>query len=348
MRRSRVALVRCSTYDPNDVYEALRRGVTMLGGADRFVSPGERILLKPNVLAGETPERAVTTHPSVLSGCVRWLRECGAEVRFGDSPILDSPARGVRRSGLLEAGIRSGAQFVEFSAGGSLPNPHGESVSSFPVARAVLACDGMINLPKMKAHQLTRITGAVKNTFGCIPGRRKALYHVQFLDVFDFSQLLVDLSSLLRPRLHILDGVVAMEGNGPRGGDPRPMHLLVLSEDPVAVDATFSRLVGLDPEFVPTTVIGQQRGLGRFRRGAIEYVGEPLESFIDEGFKVVRNPVLPHAAIAHCSTIKNAVLPRPVIDARRCVCCGTCIEACPVPDKALRFTQDGSHPPQYD
>ena len=347
MSRSTVALVRCTTYDPDVVYRALGRGIELLGGLDRFVSPGERILLKPNILAADRPENVVTTHPSVLSGCIRLLREAGAEVRFGDSPGLDSPAHAAKRSGLLAAGIAAGAEFVDFSTTSRVDNPRADLVSSFPVAQAVHECDGIVNLPKMKTHQLTRITGAVKNLFGCISGKRKALYHVQFQDVDKFSALLVELNMLLRPRLHVMDGIVAMDGNGPRSGDPRPMHVLILSADPVAVDATFCRLVAMDPTFVPTTVVGHQQGLGRFQEDQIKVLGDPLESLINADFKVIRKPVYSNASYAHYNIIKNAVLPKPVIHEARCVRCGRCVEACPVPDKALRFDNGRRRPPEY-
>jgi uncharacterized protein (DUF362 family) len=341
-------LVRCPTYEPERVYEALSRGVELLGGLDRFVTPGERLLLKPNLLAGDEPDKVVTTHPSVLAASVRLFQEGGAAVCFGDSPGLDRPARAAEHAGLIEAGSRVGAEFVDFSSGSRVDNPDGELVSGFPIAQPVQECDAIVNLPKMKTHQLTRITGAVKNLFGCIPGQRKALYHVQFQDVMVFSTLLVELNLIIRPRIHVMDGVVAMEGNGPRGGDPRPMHVLLLSQDPVALDAAFCRVIALDPKFVPTNVIGHRRGLGHFHDRDVEFVGDPLESFVDREFKIVRKPVYSNASLAHYNVIKNAVLPRPVIDADRCIKCGCCVEACPVPDKALHFEDGRRQPPQYN
>jgi len=347
---STVALVRCDTYDPSVVYAALQRGVDLLGGLERFVSSGERILLKPNVLAGDEPEKAVTTHPAVLEGCVRLFRSAGAAVTFGDSPGMQNALQAAERSGLHAAGVRAGATFDDFSTGSRMENLEGSLVDGFPIAQAVHDCDGMVNLPKMKTHQLTRITGAVKNLFGCVPGRRKALYHVQFQDVMAFCQLLVELHMQLRPRLHVMDGVLAMEGNGPRSGDPRPMNVLIMSQDPIAVDATFCRLVALDPTFVPTNTLGHERGLGRFRADKVEVVGDDLETLVEPDFKLVRKPVYQNASLAHYNLIKNLVLPRPVIDEATCVRCGDCVEACPVPDKALQFP-DGTgrqSPPVYD
>jgi uncharacterized protein (DUF362 family)/Pyruvate/2-oxoacid:ferredoxin oxidoreductase delta subunit len=348
MDRSTVALVRCDGYDPDTVFAALERGLDLLGGLDRFVRPGERILLKPNILAGDGPEKAVTTHPAVLAGCVRLFRAGGAMVSFGDSPGLDSTAHAARGSGLEEAGVRSGAQLGDFSSGGSLANPGGRLVSSFPAAQAVHQCDGLVNLPKLKTHQLTRITGAVKNLYGCIPGKRKALYHVQFQDILDFCGLLAEINLRLRPRLHVMDAIVAMEGNGPRSGDPRPLNVLILSTDPVAVDATCCRLVDLDPAYVPTTVVGRQLGLGHDQAEFIEYVGDPLEAFVQPGFRLVRKPVYRNASYAYYNTIKSLVLPRPAIDEARCIRCGICVSACPLPEKALGFRNGNrEHPPVY-
>jgi len=348
MERSTVALVRCETYDPQQVYAALRRGVEFLGGLDRFVRPGERILLKPNILAGEDPERAVTTHPAVLEASVRLFRSAGATVSFGDSPGLEDALHAAKRSGLYEAGLRAGATYGQFSTGTRMANPGGTLVDGFPIAEAVHACDGIVNLPKMKAHQLTRITGAMKNLFGCVPGKRKALYHVQFQDVFAFSRLIAELGTCLRPRLHVLDGIVAMEGNGPRSGDARLMRVLVLSDDPVAVDATFCRLVAMEPTYVPTIRAGHEIGLGRFDAAEIAYVGEDIEPLIDPGFKLVRKPVYANASYAHYRWLKNVLLPKPAIDGSRCVRCGMCVEACPVPGKALRFENGHRAPPVYD
>jgi len=348
MDRSTVVIERCAGYDPEGGYHTLKRGIARLGGMEHFVRPGERILLKPNILAGDAPERAVTTHPAVLAACARLLREGGAEVVFGDSPGLERPSHAAQGSGLLQAGVASGAAYDPFDAPRPLPNPGGEMVSDFPVASIVHGVDGIVNLPKFKTHQLTRITGAVKNTFGTISGRRKAMYHVQFPDVKDFCSFLIELNLRLRPRLHIIGAIVAMEGNGPRSGAPAEIGALILSADPVAVDATACRLAAMDPAHVPTNTRGAEMGLGRWREEQIAYLGAPYRDLVRPRFEAVRKPVYSNATFAYYGAIKNLLLPKPEIDAHRCVRCGRCVEACPVPGKALNW-RDGrrDRPPVY-
>jgi uncharacterized protein (DUF362 family) len=347
--RSTVAVVRCPEYDPDRVYAALERGVELIGGLDQFVRPGEHILLKPNILAAEPPDQAVTTHPAVLAACAQLLDKGGATVAFGDSPGFESAAAAVKKSGMYEAGATHGATYAPFAGARPLPVGADASGPSLSVARAIHECDGIVNLPKAKTHQLTRITGAVKNLFGCISGQRKALYHVQYPDVNEFSRFLVELALRVRPRLHVIDGIVAMEGNGPRGGDPRPLHALIMSTDPVAADAIFCRLVHMDPTHVPTSIPGRQIGLGTYLEDEIDLVGDPLPDLACPTFKMVRKPVYDNATWAYFKSVKNLVVPRPVIDPGTCVRCGRCVDACPVPGKALQFArEDHSRPPAYD
>jgi uncharacterized protein (DUF362 family)/ferredoxin len=351
VQRSIVAVVRCETYKVERVEAAVRRGIALLGGLGQFVSEGERILLKPNMLAAVSPDGAATTHPAVLEATARVFQSAGATVCFGDSPALEDPMQAARGSGMAAAGARCEALLADFGRGRPLTGPSARTRGEihFPVAQAVHDCDGMVNLPKMKTHRLTRITGAVKNLYGCVPGTRKALYHVQHRDVGEFSDMLVELALLLRPRLHILDGIVAMEGNGPRSGDPRAIGALVLSVDPVAVDATFCQIVDMDPKLVPTNAAGQRLGLGAYDEQRIERVGDAVEELFLPSFRMVRKPVYDNASYAHYRPIKNALLPKPIIDERACLRCGVCVEACPVPGKALRYADPGSgDPPQYD
>jgi len=124
------------------------------------------------------------------------------------------------------------------------------------------------------------MTGCVKNQFGCIPGPLKGEFHVRIPSIIDFSKMLVDLNVYLKPRLFVMDGIIAMEGNGPRGGTPRKINAILLSEDPIALDATVCRMINLNPEFVPTIVFGKEAGLGTYDENEIEILGDDIQSLV--------------------------------------------------------------------
>ncbi|MDY6917701.1 MAG: DUF362 domain-containing protein [Chloroflexota bacterium] len=348
MNRSKVALVRCETYEDEDVLRAVRTGIDLLGGSGAFAQPGERIVLKPNVLVGVDPTKCVTTHPSVLRAVATLLKEAGANVSYGDSPSVGMCQLNLRRAGLKQVGDELGIELAEFDTGRTVAHADALLIKSFVVANGVLDADALVSLPKLKTHPLTRFTGAVKNQFGCIPGVLKSRYHVKLPDPYHFATMLVDLNTLIRPRLAVMDGIVAMEGNGPRSGTPKALGVLLLSSDLIALDATACRLIALDPEFVPTSKPGEESGLGRYHEADIEIVGEPLESFYDPEFDAIRTAPAPCAGGRWKTFIKNRTCERPVIDESKCTNCGTCVDMCPVSPRAVDWhSGDASRPPSH-
>jgi len=326
----------------------LQQGLDFLGGVSRFVKKHEKLVLKPNVLLGANPDTCVTTHPAVFKAAGKLIQEAGAQVYYGDSSSIGKCEGNCRRAGLKQAGDELGFIIADFDSGRPVSHKDALLIKNFTIANAVLDTDGLVSLPKFKTHGLMRFTGAVKNQFGCIPGFIKSQYHVKLADPYDFAAMLVDINTFIRPRLYIMDGIWAMEGNGPRGGKVRKMNVLLLSTDPIALDATACRMINLDPEDVPTCLAGEQAGLGTYHIEQIEIEGESLKSFYTPAFQVVR------AAPQRCSSgrlksfIKNQVCERPVIDKARCTVCGTCIQMCPVEPKAVNWhTGDKSRPPTY-
>ena len=348
MNRSKVALIRCDTYDDERVYEAIRSGLGLLGGISQFVKPGESIVLKPNVLIGSNPERSVTTHPAVFKAVGRLFREAGASVSYGDSSSFGKCEPNMRKSGLIEAGDELGLSVADFNSGRTVSHKDALLVKSFVIANGVLDSDGLVSLPKLKTHPLTRFTGAVKNQFGCIPGLLKSQYHVKLPDPYDFCSMLVDLNMLVKPRLCVMDGVVAMEGNGPRSGKSKKMSVLLLSSDPIAIDATACRIIDLAPEAVPTSKAGEKARLGTYHSENIEIVGENIESFLDRSFEVIRTPPTPCTSGRVRNFVKNRICEKPVIDEGKCNICGICVNMCPVEPKAVDWhTGDKSRSPTY-
>lgn len=350
MIKSKVSLVRCNSYDEKAVFEAVRKGIDLLGGISSFVKTGERIVLKPNILLPTSPEKGVTTHPAVFRAAGMLLKEAGAEVLYGDSSGIGKTEPNLRRAGLKAVGDELGFTLADFDSSRQVSHKDALLVKQFTLANGVLDCDGLISLPRFKTHGLTRFTGAVKNQFGCVPGLLKAQFHARLANPADFATMLVDINTLIKPRLYIMDGIAAMEGNGPRSGRLRNLNVMLFSSDPVALDATACRIINMDPEIVPTSVPGEAGGLGTYHEENIELLGESLGSFYTPDFDIDRSPVIPVTGGWVRTIIKNRITPRPVIERTTCTSCGTCIEMCPVVPKAVNWKQgdSGSQPPVYN
>lgn len=347
--RSPVALVRCESYEPEEVQGALNRGLDLMGGAGKYVKTGEKILLKPNILTGESPEKNISPHLEVFRAVAKAFTKVGAVLSYGDSPGFGNPKSNAQRGGFGVVADEEGIAWADFTNSIMMQFPDGRVIKKFSIAEGVAASDGLISICKLKTHALTRITGAIKNQFGCIPGARKAEFHSVMPTASLFSQMLVDLNLLLKPRLFIMDSIVAMEGNGPRNGNSRKMNLLLLSTDPVALDATVCRLVNLDPKLVETLVFGEEFGLGHITN--IDYYGDPIEDFIVHDFVVNRSTKKTTTGTSFLSTsfLRRFSAPRPTINPEVCTRCGRCVEVCPAQPKALSWSAGGKvRSPVYD
>ena len=345
---SEVAIVFCGSYAYPEVREAVERGFALLGGAEKFARPHEKILLKLNWLSADPPEKCVTTHPSILRAVAELLQCEGAAVSYGDSPGFQTPEVAAKRTGAAEIAEMLEIPLADFRSGREVHFAEGRQNKKFTIANAVLDSDGVISLPKMKTHGFQLITGAVKNQFGCVPGALKGEFHVKVPEAYEFAKMLIDLNACVHPRLYIMDGVIAMEGNGPRGGTPRQMNVIIFSIDPIALDATMCRLMNLDPALVLTNRAGLEMGAGTYLQEEIQLLGDPLEPLIACDFKVRRESDQSKPKKARPSFIKNAITPRPYILGEKCIRCGICVKMCPVTPKALNW-QDGNkdNPPSY-
>lgn len=345
-RQAAVALVPCESYDQALVDQAVETGAALLGGMERFVSPEESILLKPNLLSRALPQRAVTTHPAVFSAVCRLLREKGyAHLAYGDSPgnITATPEKAAEACGIQVMAEKWQVPLGDFSGGSIVSYPAGKCSRSFMLCRAVQQADAVINLPKMKTHALERITGAVKNLYGCIAGANKAAGHAHYPDSQVFARMLCDLNACVKPRLHILDGITAMEGNGPTSGTPVPMGLLLFSDDPVALDSLFAALVALSPDAVPTCAAGEEMGLGVMNPAQIRVltpqgeitVAQAAAQYGNPAFDVFRG-VMKKGLVAKLLPLLPCLQDRPKVDLSKCVGCGLCQQSCPVESKAVQ------------
>ncbi|HUU06068.1 MAG TPA: DUF362 domain-containing protein [Patescibacteria group bacterium] len=346
--KAKVALIECPDYSEELVSRALRKGIDLLGGITRFARPGERILLKPNILNGAAPEKCVTTHPSVLKAMGLLCQENGSRVSFGDSPGFVNARDAAAKSGLAAVAGELGMEQADFNTPVQVSFKEALIAKQLILAKGALETDGIISLAKMKTHGFMRITGAVKNQFGCVPGIRKGEYHVKMPRNEHFASMLVDINRYLKPRLYVLDGIMAMEGNGPGSGSPRKMKVLVLSSDPVALDAVFCKLIRLPAPYVPTMKAASASGLGTFADEEIEICGDELSHLVASDFKVIRQSAVPFDR-AFPYYLKKWITPRPFIDGSLCNNCEVCTEVCPLELKAVRRQPGDKNPhPLYD
>jgi uncharacterized protein (DUF362 family)/NAD-dependent dihydropyrimidine dehydrogenase PreA subunit len=350
MNKSRVAVIKCTSYNDDEVLRSIKKGIELLGGVSQFVKPGEKIVLKPNILLGADPEKCVTTHPAVFKAVGQLFKSAGAIVYYGDSPSFGNAEPNLKKSGLKQVGDELGFILADFDFGRPVSHKDALLVKNFVIANGVLDNDGLVSLPKLKTHGFLRYTGAVKNQFGCVPGFLKGQYHVKLPDPYDFAAMLVDINTLIKPRLYVMDGITAMEGNGPRSGKPKQLNVLLLSTDPIALDATACRIIDLSPEVVPTSKLGEKAGLGTYHVENIEIVGEPLAAFIDKSFNVNRTTPTPVGKSGRAmSFIKNQITQRPLIDKTKCTRCGTCVRMCPVEPKAVDWDKGNkTQPPRHN
>jgi uncharacterized protein (DUF362 family)/NAD-dependent dihydropyrimidine dehydrogenase PreA subunit len=332
-RTLEVAVTRCSDYDTERVLAAVRKSVDSLGGIHRFATPGETMLIKPNMLSAKAPEEALTTHPEVLRAVIKIVKECGATPIVGDSPSGPSTEMILRRlaqkTGIQRVCDEEGVEFVLFDESFKVSFPNGVAAKTFELTTVLRQVSGVISVAKMKTHTFTVLTGAVKNLFGLIPGLKKAEYHFRMQNRAAFSEMLVDLAECVKPRLTVMDAVVAMDGDGPAGGNLRNVGLILSSANVHALDSVFLNLAGADPASVPSVAIAVRRGLAPADISAIRIVGDSEAATKLKGFK------MPSTARAYggiprvLGKVAGEIVSRkPVYVAERCTLCGACVEIC--------------------
>ena len=259
----------------SDLEDTVKR-IMELAGGDNIVSPGDIVLLKPNLHAIQSYSTGGTTNPLVVSAVVKWCYELGAkEVIVGDSPYYgcQEPERCFTDTGMAEAVEKAGAKWVSFGKHGFkiFRNVSRRLPDEIGISEFVFNCDKMINISGMKTHFNCLVTLGMKNLKGCLRPEDKAAFHKINLD-----RAIVALNQLIRPQLTIVDGTVGMEGMGPAAGSPVNSNILVAGKDIVAVDSVASFLMGINPDEVLTIKLGNRAKLGEMDLSKIKVVGEEI------------------------------------------------------------------------
>lgn len=276
MAAATVALTRCRNYNPSEVAEAICRQFDLLGGLGRFVKPGDQVLLKPNFIAPRSHRQFATqTHPEIILAVARLVKDFGAKPFVADSPAWANTVACARALELTEPLTKMGVPIRDLD--GPRTCRLGPGKPRVKISSLALDTDVVINLPKFKAHQQLVTTFAIKNMFGTVSGKRKAIWHFKKGDdVTAFCSLLIDIYRYVAPALTIIDGIVAMEGQGPIRGASKPLGWLIAGTDPIACETVCCRLIDVAPEQIPIIRTARATDFGCSDLEQVEIVGDAL------------------------------------------------------------------------
>ena len=327
---SKAVLVQCREYRIDLIDKAVRRAVDLAGGMTSVVKPGDRVLIKPNMLSAKEPDRHVTTHPAVVGAVARLVLEAGGKPVIGDSPALDRFGKVADKTGIQGVGQALGLEVLELRSPTPSP-PHPASIfKNLELASLVLKSDVVLNVGKVKTHSLMLLTLAVKNLFGTVVAQRKGEWHLAVgIDREAFASLLLDIYMAVRPAMNILDGVYGMEGRGPSNGQVRPLGFIGCSRDALALDLTVCRLLGVPLEHFPLYRAALKRGLISSDQAEIEFLGDSWSEFDVKNFKLPELEASPGGSGALGRFLARRLVSKPVHLAEACLLCGQCSRICP-------------------
>jgi uncharacterized protein (DUF362 family)/NAD-dependent dihydropyrimidine dehydrogenase PreA subunit len=330
----KVSIARCEDYDYAKLPNVIENCVLRLGCIRELFRQGQRILLKVNNIGAYPPNRGATTHPVLVEAVIDLVETFNCIPVVCDGPMAHTKTRPFAASGIEQVCRRRGIELINFNLPeteyATVDIKNGIKLRQLLLPKAIVDATAIINLPKLKTHEFTVFTGAVKNLFGLPPASSRRTWHRCFSHEYEFSKILVDILKVLKRKLilSIMDAVVVMEGDGPVAGDPRNLGLVMASRDPVALDAVGVHALGFDPMKLSSTRIAHEVGLGSGHVRQIEMVGDSVECLKSHEF------VLPKASKVLAKSILNkALVPfvtvRPEISPEDCIGCKACYRNCP-------------------
>jgi uncharacterized protein (DUF362 family)/NAD-dependent dihydropyrimidine dehydrogenase PreA subunit len=336
--KTNVYVIKCESYEKAD--EKINELINMMGGISLFAKKGEKITLKANLLGAVPPEKAVSTHPSIVAAVGKLAKNEGAIPLIADSPgsgYLYNEAtlkKLYKTCGMYDAAEQAGIDVNMDTGYERVSFPQGKLMKQIDVINPITQADAVINICKMKTHLYMHVTGAVKNHFGIIPGLSKVGFHAKLFDKERFADMLLDLSLYVAPRLTIMDAVLAMEGEGPgASGTPRHVGLLLASTSDLALDVVAGEIMGLPNDNNPVLMAAKRREASPYKIEDVNVIGEELSSIKITNYKfpstvkgfskaVEKNPAVRNL-------LKSALTKFPVVAKERCIGCGMCATACP-------------------
>lgn len=332
---STVIIQECKNYELQNITDKINSGIELLGGWNRFVKPGMTVLLKVNMLGPKPQDSAIVTNCELVRAVIRILVNKQCRVWVGDSsggaiPGVALTGKSFRVSGMEKVIQEEGAEIKNFDREGVVEAKNRDSLGDLIyLAKPMFEASLVINMPKFKTHMVAAYTGAIKNLYGCIPGLKKAEYHKAYPTSEKLGNVLADINQALKVDLHIVDGITAMDGQGPTTGTIYAASKILIGTDALALDTVACKMINLDIESIPFYKAAIDRKLGEYKLENIEIKGDYSAPPALKGFKLPFK-IARGSALNLMATFINFMKARPAIDISVCKRCNVCVDSCPV------------------
>ena len=348
---SKVAMSACADYQPQNVQTAVDDILSQLGGLQNFVKPNQKVFIKVNLVREMSPDKHGTTHPEVVIALVNELAKITPNIVVGDScgglytkGVMNTVYNKCKMTDISSRTIATLNDDFDFQT----VDLNGKVMQKCEIINAFVNADVVINMTKLKTHSFAGYTGAVKNLYGLIPGLIKVELHSRFPDLGDFCNLLCDIEQYASQKivLHVIDGVIGMEGAGPTNGKPKFIGQILASANPYDLDVVAVSLFG-KPFQMPLLQVAKERGLVSDDLSTIDFDFSTLEGKFVDDFDV------PEVTSANTflnmpkwvkKLAKTHLTKKVKIDKNKCRGCGKCVTHCPaqalkVVDKKAKISQ---------
>ena len=335
---SKVSLIKCETYDQEILNEKICSAISLIGGFENLIKKDSKVFIKLNLVGDFEKEKAITTHPEVVRSIIKNIKKYTNNIIVGDNPAVRDQVYVLKKCGIYQVLQDENVQILNQDKIITITNSSPKIYDKFDVTEEMIDCDVLINLPKVKTHSLAYMTCAEKNFFGSIYGLNKSAWHVKANNPLEFGEAMNDLFGAIlesfkkknAKMIHIADGIIGLEGEGPStGGKPKQANAIIASLDAISLDRVACELVHLNPEKLFITNIAGERGYGESNIENIEIVGNQLTDFnvfFEEPKDSLGNIGL---RILKFKPLRNLILEHPVINHNKCIKCGECAKICP-------------------
>ena len=329
MNENKIFFARNNSYlNYDEVYKTVKRVFDFYGGVENLIKPGEKVLLKINLVSGHPIEKRVTTDPAVVKAVAQIVLEAGGKPFLADSPGIDNFNNAARKAGFMQVAEELNIPCHELTDPVPLPIKYENSgFKNIQVSKYVVEADKIISLPKLKTHGQMLLTLGVKNLFGCIPGRAKAGWHYNVgLNRENFASFLIDLYMNIKPTLTIMDGIIGMQGDGPTSGEPYEYNIIAGAQDLLKLDFWLCKFMGAKFDDYPLYNAAVRKNFEQVNLNPQDLAGDLDENFKFENLKLPATR--PMRLLPKIPFLERLLTSKPVHIPDKCIGCGRCQEVC--------------------